>query len=470
MTATLYEIYELNTILRTEFNKVIKELPQIQLKGEIIEIKVFKNNSGLTFKIKQDDSEFYCKAWQRKNIDINKIIACENTSCIVTGKLVQDNFGNGYRFILDIDEDIIKESDESKIKKLKEICEQREYFKNKKEIKWNNIRNIGLISKADTQGYTDFIEQFKFPINICLKQIILEGENTEESLINAINEFQEENFDIIMIIRGGGCTSDISSSFDKLSIYECMKSSKIPIVTAIGHQADKDEKLLITCISDYNFPTPTSAALELNKIIQQPVLNKLNELCNIIENKFYENLNKKRNSKYYKLEAYYDKEIANKFGGHIIDLSKLDGNNNNKFIITLHSDGNCYKTEINMNNKITINKNDIELKIELDEAIKSQDIDFIESNIHSLINKNQSIKESILKIKELDETEDKFKDTIGREYKTIHCKYDYSNLNTNNENFKKLIQVYANTLYYIDILSNHNDKEEIKKVYNYLCE
>jgi exodeoxyribonuclease VII large subunit len=289
--ATSYDIYELNTILRTEFNKVIKELPQIQLKGEIIEVKVFKNYTGVSFKIKEGDSEFNCKAWQRKNIDIQKIISYENTSCIITGTLVQDNFGNGYRFILDLEDDVIKDSDESKIKKLKEECESRGYFKDKKHIIWSDIKRIGLISKADTQGYTDFMVQFKIPLDITLKEIVLEGENTETTLIKAIKELQDENVDIIIIIRGGGCTSDISNSFDKISIYESIKKSTIPILTAIGHQADKDEKLLITSISDYNFPTPTSAALELNKILIQPYVNKLNNLSQKIETIFYDNLN-----------------------------------------------------------------------------------------------------------------------------------------------------------------------------------
>ena len=55
-----------------------------------------------------------------------------------------------------------------------------------------------------------------------------------------------------MIIRGGGDTSGISNSFDTIELFDAIYSSKIPIITAIGHEADTGDKLLITNVSDYD--------------------------------------------------------------------------------------------------------------------------------------------------------------------------------------------------------------------------
>ena len=68
------------------------------------------------------------------------------------------------------------------------------------------------------------------------------------------------NIDIIIIIRGGGSTTDISLSFDCISLFKCIKDSTVPIMTAIGHANDCDDQLLITQISDINYHTPTTAA------------------------------------------------------------------------------------------------------------------------------------------------------------------------------------------------------------------
>ena len=94
--------------------------------------------------------------------------------------------------------------------------------------------------------------------------------------------------DFIIIIRGGGSTIDISNSFDKIELFNVIKQSRIPIITAIGHEADKDDKLLITNISDYDFPTPTRASLELNKIIVKPIINKIKEKIDNVKEKYKE--------------------------------------------------------------------------------------------------------------------------------------------------------------------------------------
>jgi len=459
MMTVSYEIEELNSLLNSEYNKIYSTFPQIQLKGEIISLKPFNTGSGIAFKIKQGNSEFNCVAWRGK-CDIKKIIECEHTCCTVVGRIKQDRYTVCK---LDLDEDIIKESNDSKIKQLRAECESRGFFENKKQIKLHTIRRLGIISKADTQGYTDFMVQLKVPLTIVQKDIVLEGDNTEVTLIDAIEQLQTENLDAIIIIRGGGSTSDISNAFDKISIYESIKNSSIPIMTAIGHQADKDDKLLITCISDYNFPTPTSAALELNKIIIQPYLIKLHKISNKIGGIFHSILEKKRNCKYDKLQLYYDRIIRNKFGGIIVKAEDAE------YILTMHADGNCYKTKIDFSNKVDISKEDIKIKTMIEKAIKSQDIDVIQEHISKLIGSDDALNKCINKINELDILEEKFESANAKEYKTLYCKYDYKKLDTDTElKPVKIIQIYSNTLFYSEILAQQNDKNKIIQIISFL--
>lgn len=304
-----YTIKTLNELLIHKFNDVVFELPEIQLKGEIIDCKLFKNNCGIGFKIiDEKKNTFNCKAWRRLGINIDKINKAINTNCIVIGNITQDNYMGRYDFILDLTKDIVNENNKSKIKNLQKECEEQNLFSNKKQIHWENIKTIGLVSKINTQGYNDFIKQFKIPLTLILKEIPLEGDDTAQFIINAINEFKKENeVDIIIIVRGGGNTIDISNSFDKIELFTHMKKSSIPILTAIGHEADKDEKLLITNISDLDFSTPSSAALNLNKLIIHPILLKINEPISNVLNNFYSKIEKQKNKEFNDLKKQYFK-------------------------------------------------------------------------------------------------------------------------------------------------------------------
>jgi len=386
-------IKKLNEILFERCCEISDEFPEISLKGEIVDCKFFKNNCGISFKIKDEFGMFNCKCWNYKNIDIFLIKEYENSTCIISGIIKVSYFNNHYDFILELNKDIIKENNKSIIKSLKEECEYNGYFTNKKSLDWNNINKIGLISKKDTQGYNDFIKQLKVDFVISFKEIVLEGVNTEKTLINAINEFQDEDIEAILIIRGGGSTIDISNSFDKMSIFEVMKKSNKPIITAIGHEADKDEKLLITSISDIDYPTPSRLAIEINKNKLIFIEEQLKKIKDIFMKK-----------EYMILSIYIEKWIKEKYGAIIININ----DENDKFII-IENNNKFYKIKLSLKktNEIKITKEDLKMKKIIEDGIKNYDIDNIKIFKNYLIDDtelNIMIKEiidNIIKFNEL---------------------------------------------------------------------
>ena len=386
-------IKKLNEILFERCCEISDEFPEISLKGEIVDCKFFKNNCGISFKIKDEFGMFNCKCWNYKNIDIFLIKEYENSTCIISGIIKVSYFNNHYDFILELNKDIIKENNKSIIKSLKEECEYNGYFTNKKSLDWNNINKIGLISKKDTQGYNDFIKQLKVDFVISFKEIVLEGVNTEKTLINAINEFQDEDIEAILIIRGGGSTIDISNSFDKMSIFEVMKKSNKPIITAIGHEADKDEKLLITSISDIDYPTPSRLAIEINKNKLIFIEEQLKKIKDIFMKK-----------EYMILSIYIEKWIKEKYGAIIININ----DENDKFII-IENNNKFYKIKLTLKktNEIKITKEDLKMKKIIEDGIKNYDIDNIKIFKNYLIHDtelNIMIKEiidNIIKFNEL---------------------------------------------------------------------
>jgi len=320
----IYNPSELNQILLNETKNIAENFQQIYIIGDIKDFRKWKR-SGCSFKLYLKNDSIDCKVWESSGLFPNDIEKYVNTQCIISGAVNADYF-NGHKFSINV-EKIKMQNNNTKLNELKLICDERNYFKNKKEINWNSITKIGIISKKNSQGYNDFCNQFKLPIPLFLEQISLEGSKTVKECCSAIKKLQ--TCDIILIVRGGGNTVEISNSFDNIKLFDSIKKSKVPIITAIGHEQDKGDKLLITQVSDFNFSTPTSLAKDLNGYILKLINQNIDSLLKDNYDNFINLIENENNILYNKLKIYLHLFIKNKFGGQII---KVDNNETNIII------------------------------------------------------------------------------------------------------------------------------------------
>ena len=122
-------------------------------------------------------------------------------------------------------------------------------------------QRIAVSSSETAAGYGDFCNQladnpYGFKFHTQLFPAIMQGEGVEQSVINALECIYNEQFDCVVIIRGGGATSDMSG-FDTLALAENVANFPLPIITGIGH--DRDESIL-DMVSHTRVKTPTAAA------------------------------------------------------------------------------------------------------------------------------------------------------------------------------------------------------------------
>ena len=142
-------------------------------------------------------------------------------------------------------------------------------------------QRIAVISSANAAGYGDFVNQLEsneygFRFHTQLFPAIMQGEGVEQSIIAALEKIfrtplqlprggeQEASprgglegvFDCVVIIRGGGATSDLSG-FDTLALAEHVANFPIPIITGIGHERDES---VLDMVSHTRVKTPTAAA------------------------------------------------------------------------------------------------------------------------------------------------------------------------------------------------------------------
>ena len=138
-------------------------------------------------------------------------------------------------------------------------------------------QHIAVISSETAAGYGDFCNQladnpYGFQFQTQLFPAIMQGEEVEQSIINALNRIYNFQFDCVVIIRGGGATSDMSG-FDTLSLAENVANFPLPIITGIGH--DRDECIL-DMVSHTRVKTPTAAAAFLVDHLKQ-VFDAIND-------------------------------------------------------------------------------------------------------------------------------------------------------------------------------------------------
>ena len=139
-------------------------------------------------------------------------------------------------------------------------------------------QRIAVISAEGAAGYGDFCRQLEdneygFRFEVTLFPAIMQGEQVETSVVAALNSIYHHvrDFDVVVIIRGGGATSDLSG-FDTLELAENVAQFPIPIITGIGH--DRDESIL-DMVANTRVKTPTAAAaLLIDNLLQ--VLTRIN--------------------------------------------------------------------------------------------------------------------------------------------------------------------------------------------------
>lgn len=119
---------------------------------------------------------------------------------------------------------------------------------------------IGVITSptgAVIQDIKNTVSRRYLLTKIVLYPALVQGEGSKDSLVRQIRRANEDNeVDVIILGRGGGSIEDLWS-FNEAEVVVAIYESKIPIITAIGHETD-------TTLSDYagdlRAPTPTAAA------------------------------------------------------------------------------------------------------------------------------------------------------------------------------------------------------------------
>lgn len=124
-------------------------------------------------------------------------------------------------------------------------------------------QRIAVITSPTAAGYGDFLNQLAhnkrgYPFYTRLFPALMQGEKTEASVIAALERIYRhaDCFDVVVMIRGGGATSDLNS-FDSYLLAANCAQFPLPILTGIGHERDDT---IVDLVAHTRLKTPTAVA------------------------------------------------------------------------------------------------------------------------------------------------------------------------------------------------------------------
>ncbi len=125
------------------------------------------------------------------------------------------------------------------------------------------LKRIAVVSSATAAGYGDFCRQlleneWGLAFRVQLFPAVMQGQHVPESISAALMQIADEadRWDAVVIIRGGGATSDLSD-YDSYELAACIAQHPLPIIIGVGH--DRDETVL-DHVAHTSVKTPTAAA------------------------------------------------------------------------------------------------------------------------------------------------------------------------------------------------------------------
>ncbi len=125
------------------------------------------------------------------------------------------------------------------------------------------LKRIAVVSSGTAAGYGDFCDQllhngYGLAFTVELFQAYMQGEQTGPSVARALADIIEcgRDWDCVVIIRGGGATSDLSD-FDDYTLAYTITQMPLPVIVGIGHERDQTA---LDFVAHTSVKTPTAAA------------------------------------------------------------------------------------------------------------------------------------------------------------------------------------------------------------------
>jgi len=256
---TVYSVSDITGILK----QLIESTPQLNgvwVKGEISNL-TYHSSGHIYFSLKDEGAVIQAVFFKHANKHLDFKLE-EGMSVVVFGGVTVFEKRGSYQFIVyRIRKEGLGELLQ-KIEKLKEQLYKEGLFAPERKKPLPVLpRRIGVVTSPTGAAIRDIIKvaMRRFPnIEIILAPAKVQGQGAVESIVTGIRELNNPEWEVDVIIagRGGGSFEDLMA-FNEEPVVRAFAGSKVPIISAVGHQIDHP---LSDLAADVAAPTPSAAA------------------------------------------------------------------------------------------------------------------------------------------------------------------------------------------------------------------
>ena len=284
-TTKIFSVYELTLYIKNKL-ETDNKLNNILVRGEVSNL-VHSSSGHIYFSLKDEKSQIRCILFRNSN---NLKFKLEHgLKIIVKGKINLYEIKGEYSLIIDeIQPDGLGALHLAFLQLKRKLEEEGLFKKEYKKPIPKFPRNIAIITSETGSVIKDVINITKrrYPL-VSLKIIptLVQGEEAARSIVNSIVRANTLEIDLIILARGGGSLEDLWP-FNEEIVARAIFNSKIPIVSAIGHETDFT---ISDFTADLRAPTPSSAieillpdVEEIKKFINMLNKRSINSIINIL--------------------------------------------------------------------------------------------------------------------------------------------------------------------------------------------
>ncbi|AIS52381.1 exodeoxyribonuclease 7 large subunit [Thermoanaerobacter kivui] len=233
-------------------------LRNVRVRGEISNLKY--HSTGIYFTLKDEVSSLKCVMFNDYRKLLNFTLE-DGMSVMVTGKItVYEKNGTYQLYAQSVQSDGVGALYLA-FNKLKEKLQKEGLFdSDKKKPIPKNPKKIAVVTSPTGAVIRDIITISKRrnpTVDILVVPVLVQGSSAADEICQALEILNKRSdVDVIILARGGGSLEEIWP-FNEEKVARCIHASKIPVVSAVGHETDFT---ISDFVSDLRAPTPSAAA------------------------------------------------------------------------------------------------------------------------------------------------------------------------------------------------------------------
>ena len=234
-----------------------KRFVNISVKGEICDFTRHSKTGHLYFSLCDEQSKLKAVMWSSSAQMLN-FSPEDGESVICRGKLAVYEPSGVYQIVVGEMERGGAGEQAKELKELVDKLDKEGLFRQKRPIP-EFPKKIAVITAEGGAALQDIINitARRCPtVKLVVIPAAVQGVNAPSSIVESLKKAQSSGADTIIFGRGGGSSDDLSA-FNDEAVARAVFASKIPTISAVGHEIDTS---IADLVADLRAPTPSAAA------------------------------------------------------------------------------------------------------------------------------------------------------------------------------------------------------------------